>query len=134
MEGDREIRHKISCFNPFAHSQVIFRKSAFLTVGGYDQKLHIAQDYDLWVRLLGTGEGHNLDYELGAIRVYENSFSRQNEFNLFKEVVAIKWKAYRRLSGSLWLTGHGFFKTLTACLQPARVLNVLFRSSTSLVK
>ena len=56
VQTNSEIRNIISCFNPFAHSAVMFRRGAYLKVGGYDKKYIIGMDYDLWVRLMGIGE------------------------------------------------------------------------------
>jgi glycosyltransferase involved in cell wall biosynthesis len=36
--------------NPFIHPSVMFRKSAFRRLGGYDESLLRGQDYDLWFR------------------------------------------------------------------------------------
>ena len=41
---------------PFAHSTICFRKEAVLTtLGGYDEDIEYAQDYDLYVRLVQNG-------------------------------------------------------------------------------
>jgi hypothetical protein len=37
-------------------SAVIFRRNAFLDVGGADESLRIAGDWDLWYRILGVGK------------------------------------------------------------------------------
>jgi glycosyltransferase involved in cell wall biosynthesis len=46
---------------PFTHSSVMIRKSVFDRVGLYDQSLDgskelLVEDYDLWVRILATGD------------------------------------------------------------------------------
>ncbi len=38
------------------HSSMMFRRSALLKVGGYRQKFPVAEDYDLYLRLLAHGE------------------------------------------------------------------------------
>lgn len=54
--------------NPIAHSTAMFRREAVQALGGYDERLPFAQDYDLWLRLAATGASlWNLD-ELLAIR------------------------------------------------------------------
>ena len=35
------------------HPSVVFRKSAIEEIGGYDESINCAEDYDLWLRLLG---------------------------------------------------------------------------------
>jgi glycosyltransferase involved in cell wall biosynthesis len=41
--------------NPFVHSSVMFKKSKFLDIGGYDESLSTSQDYDLWLRMINRG-------------------------------------------------------------------------------
>jgi glycosyltransferase involved in cell wall biosynthesis len=41
--------------NPFVHSSVMFKKSKFLDIGGYDESLSTSQDYDLWLRMINGG-------------------------------------------------------------------------------
>lgn len=45
----------VTCTMPNA-SAVIFRRNAFLDVGGADESLRIAGDWDLWYRILGVGK------------------------------------------------------------------------------
>ena len=57
--GDKEIvwkkKHLITLndllYYNMAGNQVLMKKSHFLELGGYDEKLSSAQDYDLWIRL-----------------------------------------------------------------------------------
>jgi glycosyltransferase involved in cell wall biosynthesis len=126
VQTDAEIRRRISCFNPFLHSQMMFRRHAFLNAGGYDEALQVAQDYDLWVRLLKEGKGHNLDEILGVIRIHNASFSRENEGKLLKEVISIKWLAYRTLKGDLPLTVYYFLRNFASLILPEKVRKILF--------
>lgn len=41
--------------NTLAHGSMLLRRSALIEVGGYDQTLDRAQDYDLWLRLIRSG-------------------------------------------------------------------------------
>lgn len=41
--------------NSLAHGSILLRRDAVLAVGGYDESLARAQDYDLWLRLLRAG-------------------------------------------------------------------------------
>jgi len=52
-----EIQWKLLFYNHVAaHSQVMFRKDAFVNSGGYDETLRYSQDYDLWYRLSIQGK------------------------------------------------------------------------------
>lgn len=42
--------------NLFAHGAVMFRRSAYLSVGGYRREFTYAQDRDLWLRLSEVGD------------------------------------------------------------------------------
>ncbi len=46
--------------NPFAHGAVCFRRAEVLEVGGYRERLSLAQDYDLFWRLCERWPGSNL--------------------------------------------------------------------------
>ena len=37
--------------NPFSHGEVMFRRSVYDAVGGYDARFTYAQDFDLWLRM-----------------------------------------------------------------------------------
>ncbi len=47
-----EIRYNLIFANCIVHSSTLIRKEWLLLVGGYDEKLDQAQDYDLWSRLV----------------------------------------------------------------------------------
>jgi hypothetical protein len=47
----RESRWRLLLRNHFAHGSMVLRTSAVLAVGGYDESMRKAQDYDLWLRL-----------------------------------------------------------------------------------
>jgi glycosyltransferase involved in cell wall biosynthesis len=46
--------------NPFIHSAVVFRRGVVGALGGYDESLPWAQDWDLWSRVLARHTGLNL--------------------------------------------------------------------------
>jgi glycosyltransferase involved in cell wall biosynthesis len=48
-DGIRNFLHYDNCF---IHTSVMFRKSLYVKVGGYDETLTTAQDYDLWIRMI----------------------------------------------------------------------------------
>ncbi|MFN3687626.1 MAG: glycosyltransferase [Salinarimonas sp.] len=62
-------------FNPFCHSAIAFRRDAFEAVGGYDPAFEASQDYDLWVRMLASGRGGNLDEPLLRFRLNPRGIS-----------------------------------------------------------
>lgn len=54
--GCEAIRGYLAHGNPFIHSSVVMRRSAFERVGGYREGLSIAEDLDLWLRLADVTE------------------------------------------------------------------------------
>ena len=46
---------KFMTFNPVVHSTSLIRKSTFVEVGGY-RDIHLAEDYDLWLRYILTNK------------------------------------------------------------------------------
>ncbi len=51
ITSDREIKKNFFWANSIAHSSVLYRKGAALSVGGYDESLPRGKDYDLWLKL-----------------------------------------------------------------------------------
>ena len=100
VENDSEIRKSLCFMNPIPHSFTTIRKNSILKAGGYDPKLIIAHDYDLWIRLLEDGKAHVLDELLGVWRGHDNSYSMKKERIMIKEAFQVQWRAYRKLGGS----------------------------------
>lgn len=93
IEHDRIV--KFARFrNPLNHPVVMYKKSAVLSIGGYDQ-LYRTEDYDLWLRLLQAGHRmHNLPDMLLYYRLSDDNMARKtNEINN-KEIRKIQRRAY----------------------------------------
>ncbi|WP_161794782.1 glycosyltransferase [Desulfonatronum thioautotrophicum] len=79
---------KIATFSktrcPFNHMTVMFRKKAVLAAGGYND-YPIAQDYNLWVRMLVNGSHFaNLPEYLVNVRCGKGSVARRSGFRRVK--------------------------------------------------
>lgn len=61
------------------HSAVMFRRDAALALGGYDESLRYAQDYDLWVRLAAGGDVHIIRAPLIDLRLHPGTISAQRQ-------------------------------------------------------
>ena len=80
--------------NPFAHSSVVFKKSDYLKVGGYDEKFFESQDYHLWLRLYELGEMAILNEVLTVLKyVKRNSFKDIIKLH-YMFLIEIKLKFY----------------------------------------
>lgn len=76
-ETDHSIRRQIFRKNPFIHSSVMFRNSAYYKAGGYRKFFNGAEDYELWFRMLKYGKAANLGISLIARRVHGTSVTQQ---------------------------------------------------------
>ncbi len=79
------IRWTARLMNPFLHTSVFFRRRAAMDLGGYDESFRIAQDYDLWARMLAKHDGANLSGRLVAYRHLEKSLSKSGRGLAFEE-------------------------------------------------
>lgn len=125
VESDNEIRKSLSFMNPIAHSLSIISKPAFIRSGGYDLKFVVAHDYDLWIRLLREGKGHNLNESLGVHRVSDASYSMEKERTMIKEAFQVQWKAYIRFGGSFWKMFWSLSRRGAAWFLPAKLRSYL---------
>jgi len=125
IENDSEIRKNLCSMNSVPHSFTIFRKPSFLKAGGYDPNLVIAHDYDLWIRLLEEGKGHNLNETLGVLRIHKASTSTQKERIMIREAFQVQWKAYRKLDGSFWKMFGSLSRRALAWFLPEKMRSYL---------
>lgn len=56
---DEDIRKLILLDDCFAHSAVVFKKKTWEKVNGYNEKLTISQDWDLWMKFGKLGKFYN---------------------------------------------------------------------------
>jgi hypothetical protein len=73
-----QIREMMTLRNVVAHPSVLFRKDAFLKVGSYRSFFDGAEDYDLWLRLIKSGEIVNLHESLTSYRIHSAQETRKN--------------------------------------------------------
>jgi glycosyltransferase involved in cell wall biosynthesis len=69
------IRWTASYECPFVHPLVMYRKQVVWDkLGGYDEKISFAEDFELWLRLLRNNyQGANIDETLLKYRIHPNS-------------------------------------------------------------
>jgi glycosyltransferase involved in cell wall biosynthesis len=97
--ADEAIRARLPRGNPFVHSSVMFRRSAFAAVGGYRADFPLNEDYDLWLRLAGTGSLANLAEPLVDHRRHGEGVSARNaeRQRLERRLCLLAWKRDNRL-------------------------------------
>jgi glycosyltransferase involved in cell wall biosynthesis len=101
-EVDREIRRALIRKNPFAHSSVIMRRSLLERVGGYDESLSVAQDYDLWLRMSELTRMANLPDPLVIRRLVPGRVSVRWDSDRLRAEARARWRAVRRGAYPPW--------------------------------
>jgi len=87
-----QIRRAILSYNPFVHPTVVFRKKAFKQVGGYNENLFYAQDYDLFLKFVVRYPCANLGQFLLKFR-WDPDYKKQKQQH--KIGLKIRWKAIK---------------------------------------
>ena len=91
--------------NPFNHPSVLYRKSAVLKAGGYEN-YPLCEDYQLWVKMLMAGNSAaNIPEPLVYMRVGSGLYKRRGGISYFK--IMLK---FRR-----WMYGIGFSGPIDFC-------------------
>ena len=89
-----EVSRLMARRNPVFHPTVVFRKSAVLSVGGYEQ-LPAAEDYGLWTRLDRAGYRlANLDEPLVKYRTGAGAYTRRGGLKAFNQDVRVQAALY----------------------------------------
>lgn len=84
--------------NPFVHTAVMFRTDLIRdTFGGYDENFRIAQDYDLWTRVLAKHPTANLAQRLVCYRHLESSLSKSGRERAFAEAEEVSRRESERV-------------------------------------
>jgi glycosyltransferase involved in cell wall biosynthesis len=85
-----EIANALRRYNCISHPSVMFRKAPVVAVGGYDRE-RIAEDYDLWCRLLLAGARFaNSDEELVLYRFHEQAAKYRGVHDAIRVTIEIK--------------------------------------------
>lgn len=93
-EDDEKIRKAMLFSCLFASSAVIFTKKAYLSSGGFDKKLEVCEDWDLWLRMGMIGKFYNFQEYFACYqeskKSLSNSFYRKSLLNNIKIVKKYK--------------------------------------------
>jgi glycosyltransferase involved in cell wall biosynthesis len=95
-------------FNPIVHTSAMFRRDVVMAIGGYDESLPYAADYDLWLRLDCAGAVlWNLDETLVVRRMTGRNMSSHRERANLREELRIRWNDLGRRRRLALGTGPG---------------------------
>lgn len=73
-----DIRYAMVLQNQFIHSSVMMRKGVFDRLGGYRSEYDFAEDYDIFSRILETGDMSNVDAVLIRFRASSGGVTTQS--------------------------------------------------------
>jgi glycosyltransferase involved in cell wall biosynthesis len=93
---DAAIRRVLRRRNPIAHPTVVIRRAVGDSVGWYDARLPVVQDYDLWLRLLPHTRFANLPEPLLVRRFSATMTSLARDDLRLATEMRVKWAAVRR--------------------------------------
>jgi hypothetical protein len=86
--------------NPFMHTAVMARTQVIREeLGGYDESFRIAQDYDLWARLITSHPSANLPDRLVCYRHLATSLSKSGSNTAFAEARRVAEREAARVFG-----------------------------------
>jgi hypothetical protein len=78
--------------NLVPHCATFVSRAAFDEVGRFDEKLKLAMDYDLWLRLARRHAPIQLDDYLGVFRRHSDSATSANAMKSFNEDFKVRFK------------------------------------------
>ena len=88
-----EILWQMLFHNAFCHTSMMWRRNLFEPGGGwYDERLLYSQDYELWVRLMQTTTGANLDLPLVAWRQHDANIDATSRIQQQELATVIAWE------------------------------------------
>lgn len=112
---DSLIKWRLCFMNPLAHPSILIRRKLLTNIGGYNEEITFAQDYDLWGRLsLITQFGNHEEVLLHLRKTKENiSFMKYNEQKMFSHNIS------KRVINNI--TGNNISQSVVDCLLNEKV-------------
>lgn len=99
---DAALRRALIRRNPFVHSSIVARRHLVERAGGYDERLPVAQDYDLWMRLSRLTALANLAEPLVVRRRLPGAVSVQRDDDRLRAESRVRWRAVRAGTYPWW--------------------------------
>jgi glycosyltransferase involved in cell wall biosynthesis len=99
---DAALRRALIRRNPFVHSSIVARRALLERAGGYDERLPVAQDYDLWMRLSGLTRLASLPEPLVVRRRLPGAVSVQRDGDRLRAETRVRWRAVRAGTYPWW--------------------------------
>ena len=119
VESAVAVRELLQYDNFIVHPSVLGKKTAFETVGGYQEQLIACEDYDLWLRMTAAGQQIGVTNEpLMRYRIRQNSMTQSDMLKTFLISGFLRQTTEFRLTASddaikakleAYLTEKGFY-------------------------
>jgi glycosyltransferase involved in cell wall biosynthesis len=104
--------------NLFNHSTLVYPKSTWQAIGGYDETLDVSEDYDFYLRALQCGRAGLLPGKTVIWCSNSNGYFRQKGMiEYLRVMLKIKRRAHRLLQLPSWLLLYHYLWTFYYCLQ-----------------
>ncbi len=124
-ETDNVIRGNMIRKNPLAHSCVVFKTKIIQDIGGYDESILYAQDYDLWLRCLPHTKFYNLQ-EILCHRTVGQSISTAKQKQQMWQVLKTQRKYIQTYHFPWFYYTYGFEPLLNVVV-PVFIKNIIRR-------
>ena len=123
----KTIYKAILSYCPFIHPTLMFRRSALLTIGDYNQEFLFAQDYEIALRMLSQFKGANLPQPLLDYRV-DSRLAISMEHLKEQEWLALKARFLAlRHYGYPVIDTWRLIKPLLSFLLPSFIKKIIYR-------
>ena len=114
--------------NPFSHPAVMFKKSAVIEAGNYDETYHLFEDYYLWIRMFQSGcVGYNLQDTILKMRTPLDIYKRRGGWKYAKDLL----RFHRWISESGWSSWKDFLTGAVphavVCVLPNGVRGMIYK-------
>jgi glycosyltransferase involved in cell wall biosynthesis len=125
----KEITRSMLCYNPFAHSSVMFKKNVAIEFGCYDVNMMYVEDYDLWMRISSRYNSQNSEDFLVKIRNHTESIRGSNTQDMQFQALKIKKIGYRKYHYKFTLNVvRSFITSIAIICLPNYLTAIMFAS------
>ncbi len=107
--------------NFIPHPSAFVRRSLFERVGGFDESIKYAMDYDLWLRLGKAAEPAQLDEHLAVFRWHPGSLTSSNRMASLEDDFAVRM---RYAAQTPWSLAYHWVHYLVRCRRLANTLSL----------
>jgi len=92
----QEVKKNLIKRNPFIHSSVMIERETLNKVGLYNEKFRVAQDHELWFRILKIAKGENLPLFLVKKRYHSEMISIDKNKEQLKCILFLRKQAIKK--------------------------------------